>query len=61
MLALDIWSWGVRTECVACRKGIEAGVADHEPLTITAVHQKEHLQGRQLVRGASGPPELQLE
>lgn len=43
------------------RNGIEAGVTDHEPLTVTAVHQKEHLQGMQLVRGASGPPDLQLE
>lgn len=61
MLALDGCSGGVRTECVACRNGIEDGVADHKTLTITAVHQKEHLQGTQLVRGASGPPDLQLE
>lgn len=43
------------------RNGIEAGVTDHEPLTVTAVHQKEHLQGMQLVKGASEPPDLQLE
>lgn len=58
---MDRSSGGVRTECVDCRNGIEAGVADHEPLTVTAVHQKEHLQGTQLVRGASEPPALQLK
>lgn len=29
----------VRTECVACSKGIEDGVAERDPLTLTTVHQ----------------------
>lgn len=45
----------VRTECVACSKGIEDGVAERDPLTLTTVHQNPY-RTCSWCGGASGPP-----